>query len=552
MEYLTEYQWISSALGWTILHSLWQIALVGSLWFLAIAAFKKASSSTKYIFSIFAMLLIVLMTSMTFISEMSSRIPIADEALSEEISIQQSKKITEGNPSKAITNNIPTTEVLIDGGINSEIQSRQEWLSPEVLKLLSLVWICGVLFFGMRFLLQWFYMRKLAIKGTHPFDDERLTNFIKLKDQLGIKKKIRFLQSSLVASPLTFGHFKPVVLLPLGMINGFPPAQIEAIILHELAHIQRNDFLINTIQTWLEILFFYHPIVWIISKRIRSIREELCDDEVVRVNKNSMLYAESLVNLQKYFLTNKNKLVMNATGNKNELSNRIHRLFQPTPGLTKKKRNLNAYLFGLLMIVVMGSYAFSSFEYPTVSIAVDKMNVLYIGVNNPITVAVAGVSTENTKVESEDLIIEDLENGHFIVTASKPGVAKIKVTAKGHATKELEFRVKRIPDPVARLGKSQGGGMTAEAFMKHDGIDAIIDYFDFDATCKIMEFNMTYVAKKEDPVESINRGRGYSEKTKALVLQAKAGDIFYFDNVSCECPGDEEPRPINSMVFKMK
>jgi gliding motility-associated GldM-like protein len=243
---------------------------------------------------------------------------------------------------------------------------------------------------------------------------------------------------------------------------------------------------------------------------------------------------------------------MNAKSNKGDLSNRIHRLFQSNQNPTKKRRNINAYLFGLVMLITVASFAFSKITNPTVSIAVDKMNVLYIGIDNPITVAVSGISTEETKVESEQLNIQDQGNGHYIVKAKTPGKAIIKVTAEGHAPKEIEFRVKRIPDPIAAFGNNQGGVISADRIMKSEGIDAVLYCFDYDTRCEITGYSMTYVAKGGDPVESINRSGKHSEKTLELLQNAKPGDIYYFDNVLCQCPGDSSTRPINSMVFKIR
>ena len=79
-----------------------------------------------------------------------------------------------------------------------------------------------------------------------------------------------------------------------------------------------------------------------------------------------------------------------------------------------------------------------------------------------------------------------------------------------------------------------------------------MDNFDFDATCKIQGYTLTFVAKRQDPVDSVNQGARYNEKSRRLVGQAKPGDIFYFDNVKARCPGDIAGRTINSMVFKIK
>jgi beta-lactamase regulating signal transducer with metallopeptidase domain len=585
---LIEFQWIITAIGWTILHSIWQITLVGILWFLINLSSKKAASSTKYFFSILAMVAIIIISGMTLFSELKSRYPVGNQVLSDEIGVKATESDLAADLSLPIQNGrVPIIEEP-SATFLAEVQSR-EWFNPIVLKTLVILWLSGVLFLGLRFFLQWLGMRRLAHKGISSFKEIQLKGFKQLKSKIGITKSIIFLQSAMVASPMTFGHFKPIVLLPLGMINGFPPAQIEAIILHELAHIRRNDFLANAIQTWLEILFFYHPIVWIVSKRIRTVREELCDDEVIRVmsdrsdaanlNKSNrikidnregskhnrgttiadhsttdikMLYAETLLNLQKYFFHNKNQLAMNAKGNKGELSHRIHRLFQPNHTLTRQKRNINAYLFGLVMVIALASFAFSKITNPTVSIAVDKMNVLYVGIDNPITIAVAGIPTEETKVESEQLNIQDQGNGHFMVKAKAPGKAIIKVTGEGHATQEFEFRVKNFPDPIARIGNYQGGNIDAERIMESEGIDAKLDCVEYDVQCAITGYSMTYVAKNEDPVESINQSGIHNEKTKELLQKAKAGVVYYFDNVKCKCPGDESERPINSMVFKIR
>lgn len=548
----TDLEWITTAIGWTILHSIWQIFIVGITWFVVLSIFKKAKTTTKYAWSICSMFMILLMTVITLFSEMKSTYPAPELSLNKQVqfetevaSLTANQEVINPASSEMLVEDIPVDQ-LPEEGIS------WEWLDPSVLKILVGIWLCGVLVLAIRFMIQWLGIRRLAKHDIYPFNADQLAVFDQLKKQIGIKRSVTFLQSALVAAPMTFGHLKPYILLPLGMINGFPPAQIEAIILHELAHIRRNDFLINMIQTWLEILFFYHPFIWLISKRIRIIREELCDDEAVFINQDKVAYAESLLNLQNFFLNNKNQLAMNSKGNKSELSKRIHRLFQVESSNSQKRGSLNIYLFSLLIFIAMGTFAFSNFSYPTVSIAVDKMNVLYIGVDNPLTVAVAGVTSEKTKVESEDLELGNQGDGHYIARATKPGTAIIKVTAKGHATKEIEFRVKRIPDPIAKINKSHGGNISAEVFKKTEGVDAMLDRFDFDASCVVERYNMTVVPKQEDPVESINIGAKYNEKSKALLEKIKAGDIIYFDNVKCQCPGDAEVRAINSMVFKIK
>ncbi len=242
---------------------------------------------------------------------------------------------------------------------------------------------------------------------------------------------------------------------------------------------------------------------------------------------------------------------MRTINDQNELKSRIQRISQRESNPSKPKINLNKTLFGLLILMVIGSYAFSNSENPTVSVALDKMNVLYVGIENPITVAVTGIAIEDTKIESDELEFRNLGNGHFIVYPSKPGLAKIKVHIKGHAAKILEFKVEEIPNPVFKIDNSSSGFISAETFAKSEGIDAVLENFDFDATCEIVEFTLRYSTKVGDNVESFNQGNRYNDKTKALVLQAKAGDIYSLYG-KYQCPGNAEPCSVYTTLFRMK
>ncbi len=201
------------------------------------------------------------------------------------------------------------------------------------------------------------------------------------------------------------------------------------------------------------------------------------------------------------------------------------------------------------------SDAKSTFQYEvgvrSANVSADKMNVFYIGVDNPISVSVAGASSNEIKVAGNGVTLKG-GGGKYVVNAKKPGEATINVSGGGLPNTPFNFRVKRIPDPIARLSKSQGGAMGTGEFKAQGGVGAFLDGFDFDAICKIQGYNLTYVAKRQDPVESVNAGPRYNAKSSRLVKNAKPGDIYYFDNVKARCPGDNVGRTINSMVFKIK
>ncbi|HHM20722.1 MAG TPA: hypothetical protein ENJ20_01755, partial [Bacteroidetes bacterium] len=190
----------------------------------------------------------------------------------------------------------------------------------------------------------------------------------------------------------------------------------------------------------------------------------------------------------------------------------------------------------------------------SVAISADKMNVFYIGVKNPISVSAAGVSSNDLRVTISGGGGKMTKTGSntWDITVSEPtNNCKINVSGGG-MNRSKTFRVKRIPDPVARLGNKSDGSMGNGEFKAQQGLIAWLDNFDFDAKCQIQGFNLVRVAKRSDPVEVTNRGGRFNEKAARLTRAAKPGDTFFFENVKARCPGDKAGRKINSLVFKIK
>jgi gliding motility-associated protein GldM len=190
----------------------------------------------------------------------------------------------------------------------------------------------------------------------------------------------------------------------------------------------------------------------------------------------------------------------------------------------------------------------------SVALSADKMNVVYIGVENPISVAAAGVSSNDLRVSSNDMTISG-SGGKYTARATKQNMnASINVSA-GSLSQSFPFRIKRIPDPVAQLPLPQGGKGGAignGTFKAISGLVAMLDNFDFDAKCSIQSYNFTYLAKRQDPVLIPNQGGSYNGSVSSAVQKAKPGDTYYFDEIKARCPGDDAGRPINSLVFTIK
>ena len=188
----------------------------------------------------------------------------------------------------------------------------------------------------------------------------------------------------------------------------------------------------------------------------------------------------------------------------------------------------------------------------SVAVSLDKMNVFYIGVENPISVSAAGVSSNDVKVSASGVNVANKGGGKFIITASTPGEATLTVSGGG-ATSTFKYRVKRIPDPVPRLGakhanKSMGNG----EFKAQGGIAAILENFDFDAKCDIVGFEMTYLPKRQDPISRTNGGARWNNDVQDMITKAKPGDSYFFDDIKCKCPGDQAARNIGGLAYKIK
>lgn len=202
------------------------------------------------------------------------------------------------------------------------------------------------------------------------------------------------------------------------------------------------------------------------------------------------------------------------------------------------------------------------FEYEvgerSVAISPSKMNVFYIGVDNPVEISAAGVNSTKIKVSmggSGGGTISKNGDGTYNVKVTKPtkpnAPAKVNVSADGlNASKD--FRVKRIPDPVAKLSKKRGGTISPGEFKAQQGVIPALENFDFEARCNIAGFRLVRVAPRQDAEIAVNRGGKFSGEVKSLIAKAKPGDRYFFEEIKAKCPGDAAPRNIGGMTFNVR
>ncbi len=189
----------------------------------------------------------------------------------------------------------------------------------------------------------------------------------------------------------------------------------------------------------------------------------------------------------------------------------------------------------------------------SVSVSADKMNVFYIGVDNPVTVAAAGVASGDVRVNvTGNARKKSGNNTNLVVEGTSQGDAKVVVTANGQNLGSFDFRVKRIPDPIPMVGQSKGGKIAANVFKAQQGLYAFLENFDFEAKCGIVGYELVYVPQRRDAVRSTNGGGNFTSGSKALVTRAAPGDTYYMQNIKASCPGDAVSRDIGTMVFAIQ
>jgi gliding motility-associated protein GldM len=200
----------------------------------------------------------------------------------------------------------------------------------------------------------------------------------------------------------------------------------------------------------------------------------------------------------------------------------------------------------------------SRFEYEvgrrSATIQLDKMNVFYIGVENPISVSAAGVSSNDLKVTGSGAGIQ-LRNtgpGKYIVTATQPGEATITLTGGGLAATSFSYRVKRIPDPSAKVARLKGGQLSPGEIKVQPGMIAELEGFDFDAKCSIESFRMIRTRRGDDPALVNNTGAAFGPQAKQILNDARPGDQYLFTDVKGKCPGDAASRNLNTLVFTIR
>lgn len=271
---------LTYALGWTVLHSLWQALIIAVLVGVLNLGFKQQAAKYRYATYYVGLLAILLLSGITFMDlyQLGSDSNLQNVILISGATITDLQYLTIESPNSVV----------------AQIIHFFDQNMPVIVQ----VWLMGMVFFFIRLMGGVSYIEYLKRNEQYAVPEEWQQRLAYLRHQIPVEKAVNLVESTLVKMPMVIGHLKPMILLPFGTINQLPPKELEAILAHELAHIARNDYMLNLLQSVIEVLFYYNPAVWWLSANARHERENCCDDMAVALCGSSLTYAKALVSLQ--------------------------------------------------------------------------------------------------------------------------------------------------------------------------------------------------------------------------------------------------------------
>lgn len=293
---------VLQTLGWTLLHFIWQGALVALVYASVALALRRATANLRYAVACAGMLLMLALPVATFL-RLNSDAPAhvsdgraVETATAESVGASAKARNGASAPARLYGNFLVVPD---DEGASAPLQRWAESRFTSALPWLVLAWLAGALVLTVRLAGGWWLTGRLKREpATVPLARDWRETLARLKRQLRVSRPVRLCRSALVEVPTVIGWLRPVILVPASALTGLSAPQLEALLAHELAHIRRHDFLVNLFQSMVEVVLFYHPAVWWLSARVRVEREHACDDLAVRATGDVLLYARALTALE--------------------------------------------------------------------------------------------------------------------------------------------------------------------------------------------------------------------------------------------------------------
>jgi beta-lactamase regulating signal transducer with metallopeptidase domain len=317
---------LANRAGWTLVHFLWQGALIAAVTAGVLRLLSRRTAQARYVVGVCALFVMIAAPAATFAF------------------YAQAGSVLRGAMLRAAA--------LLDPAVLSRTSAamvlpahNSQWTTWVVY-----LWIVGVILSSLRIVVGWRLTRRLLQTASDAVPESVKETFSCMKTRMAFVRPVKLLVSEQIDGPAAIGWLKPVVLLPLSAITGLDPAQLQAVLAHELAHIRRHDFFVNVLQQCVESLLFYHPAVWWLSRRIRIEREHVCDDLAVAACGDPAVYAKALVELER---SRSNVPEMAMAAARGSLKARVRRIFGWSPEGCDWREAAMAAMFVLTVLVAV-------------------------------------------------------------------------------------------------------------------------------------------------------------------------------------------------------
>jgi beta-lactamase regulating signal transducer with metallopeptidase domain len=275
---------IPEAIAWTLLHFCWQAAAIAALYRISSFAVARRTSQARYLLALSAMLLMFGAALATFLWQFEAHTTSPHAATA---SFQGG-----GVPLESTV--VPSmASAWMERGIEVKQSARL-----NLLRWIDGLWLLGVVAFSLRSFGGWWLLERLCRESRSDVPSPMDASFARIAGALGIRRLVRLRISDKIGGPATVGALRAMVLVPLSAITLLSADELEMVLAHELAHVRRADFFWNLVQKFIETLFFFHPAVWWLGRRISRERELCCDDLALKVCPHPLAYASALFRLE--------------------------------------------------------------------------------------------------------------------------------------------------------------------------------------------------------------------------------------------------------------
>jgi GWxTD domain-containing protein len=421
---------LAQAIGWTLAHFIWEGAVLAAVLMALLRLHREAPARRRYALACLILAAMPVAFAIT-LAAMWARRPA-----SVAMPIHWAPLAVPQVPISVPSPRLSWAAVL----------DRLAWLVP--------VWFAGVAFFYARGLAGWAAVRRLRRRGVCAPAPEWQARLDELAARMRLLRPVALLESCFTDTPVLIGYLRPVILLPLGCLTGLSAAQVECILLHELAHAVRHDYVVNLLQALVEGLLFYHPAVWWVSRVARTERENCCDDRVVELVGNARVYAATLAVLEQRRALAPQAALAATGGN---LMKRIRRLTKESRGAQTSAAP--AFSAALLLVILAAALTALPAKLPRARHAIPAG----VALAPPKPQTAAETTTPYRKWLKEDVvyIISDQERAAFqklTTDAEREEFIAEFWLQRGSAFKEEHYR--RIAYANQHFGGSKAGWKT--------------------------------------------------------------------------------------------